>query len=303
MPYPSVMEACGAMPNDPVAPLSQPGYFWLIDRVGITVGRHGRFMHLTNDAIGQVLSLYGEWAEPETRLLTGLVRPGDTVIDVGAHIGTLTVPLAKAVGPTGHVLAVEPQIPLYQLLCANLALNGLLNVRTQHVLMGAEPGFVTLPRFDYAQTSNYGAISFSEDAVEATPATDRLALLTLDSLTDHLSACRLVKIDVEGMEAKVIDGAAALIGRTRPLVYAEVNTEVAFNALAERAERHGYRMLWHCFHGFNPENAFGNPRNVYGDYGDANVLMVPREMAIDLPLPEARGFAEVHDLYPGVLER
>ena len=193
-------------------------------------------------------------------------------------------------------------MPLHQLLCANLALNGLLNVRTHHALMGAEPGYVTLPRFDYAQATNYGAISFSEDVVEAAPAPDRIALVTLDSLTDHLPSFRLIKIDVEGMEAQVLDGGSALIGRTRPLVYAEVNTEAAFAALAERAERFGCRMLWHCFRGYNPENAFGNPRNVYGDYGDANVLMIPREMAIDLPLPETRCFAEVHTLYPGVLE-
>ena len=58
-----------------------------------------------------------------------LIEPGDVVVDVGADIGALTVPLARAVGPAGRVLAFEPQPTVFQNLCANLALNDLLHVQ------------------------------------------------------------------------------------------------------------------------------------------------------------------------------
>ena len=84
--------------------------------------RHGIFAYNSNGVIGSFLFIYGEWAEPEVELLSRLVRPGDVVVDVGAHIGTETVPLAKRVGSSGHVIAFEPQKHLFHLLRANVAL-------------------------------------------------------------------------------------------------------------------------------------------------------------------------------------
>ena len=48
--------------------------------------------------IGTSLMLYGEWAEAEVQVFRRLVRAGDTVVDAGAHVGSLTLPLARLVG-------------------------------------------------------------------------------------------------------------------------------------------------------------------------------------------------------------
>ena len=82
--------------------------------------------------IGRSLDLYGEWAESELELLGLFIKPGDLVVDVGANIGTHTVFFAQRAGATGQVYALEPQRIVFQSLCANLALNGLLNVRAFH---------------------------------------------------------------------------------------------------------------------------------------------------------------------------
>src|ERR1700677_1034008 len=72
--------------KQPLSKVLAKGTYTIDDVLQLTVGRHGRFLNFATDQIGIVLSLYGEWAEPETRLLTALVNPGDTVLDVGAHI-------------------------------------------------------------------------------------------------------------------------------------------------------------------------------------------------------------------------
>src|SRR5512146_3600825 len=66
---------------------------------------------------------FGEYAPVETDVLTSLVRLGDTVIDVGANIGAMSIALANVVGNRGKVIAIEPQRVCFMCLCANVALN------------------------------------------------------------------------------------------------------------------------------------------------------------------------------------
>src|ERR1700759_4504087 len=94
--------------------------------LGVKRCRHGGFMFNRNDAyIGRSLDLYGEWCDFEIQLLSRFINPGDTVVDVGANIGTHTVAFANLVGAGGVVPAFEPQRRLFQMLSGNVALNAL----------------------------------------------------------------------------------------------------------------------------------------------------------------------------------
>jgi tRNA G37 N-methylase Trm5 len=73
--------------------------------------------------------LYGEYSEAEVACLRQLLNPGDTVLDIGANIGDLTVPMAQMVGDSGSVYAFEANRSNFNYLCADLALNDLANVR------------------------------------------------------------------------------------------------------------------------------------------------------------------------------
>ena len=71
--------------------------------------RYGEMISPKLDTIiGLSLEKYGEFAEAENRIMAKFVRSGDVAIDVGANLGTTVLPLAQA-GPTGHVIAFEPQ--------------------------------------------------------------------------------------------------------------------------------------------------------------------------------------------------
>ena len=104
-------------------------------------GRHGRFLANENDVyIGRSMIKYGEFSEPEWMLLQQLIQPGSIVIEAGANMGTFTVPLAKKVGNGGMVYAFEPQLSVFHQMCANVALNDLMNVQSFNAGCGDEPG-------------------------------------------------------------------------------------------------------------------------------------------------------------------
>jgi FkbM family methyltransferase len=92
--------------------------------------RHGTFtIHCDDELVGMSLDLYGEYSEGEVVVFKKCLRPGMTVIDVGANIGAFTVPMAQIVGEQGTVIAFEAAPANMPLLCQNIQANGLLNVR------------------------------------------------------------------------------------------------------------------------------------------------------------------------------
>ena len=96
----------------------------------------GKFMCLANDKLGVHLAKGKVWEPHFRRVVSVLLKPGDRVADIGAHIGYNSVVLSKLVGPSGQVFAFEPVRLVYQQLCGNCALNGLTNVWASNVAIG-----------------------------------------------------------------------------------------------------------------------------------------------------------------------
>jgi FkbM family methyltransferase len=237
--------------------------------------RHGVMMYNVNDAfIGRALDLYGEWCGDETFVLGQVLSAGDVVIDVGANIGTHTVFFAKTVGEKGLVLAFEPQRLVFQTLCGNVALNGLTNVICQQAAVGAERGLLEFPVVDPRVAFNFGAIRAG-----TTGCGEAVDVVPIDEM--RLRRCTLIKVDVEGMEAKVLAGAKETIARCRPALFLENDTVERSREVLEAVESIGYKAFWHIANYYSPRsprNFFSNSRNVFGRYQpEANVLCVPKE--------------------------
>ena len=129
--------------------------------------RHGPMLYNVNDVyLGRSLDLYGEYAEDGNRFFSSSLGPGSLAVDVGAHIGCHTVFMAKQVGPGGAVFAFEAQRVIFQNLCANLALNGLSNVRVFNAAAGSEEGTITVPDIDYEAEGNFGGVSLGGKALK-----------------------------------------------------------------------------------------------------------------------------------------
>jgi FkbM family methyltransferase len=231
--------------------------------------RHGLFMYNVNDVyIGGALDFYGEFSELEATLFAQLVKPGMTVLDVGANIGAHTVGLAKAVTPTGAVIAFEPQRVIYQMLCGNAALNGLENVSALMAALGKAQGSITVPPMNYHQRNNFGGVSLGNfSAGEVVP------LLTLDSF--NLTRCDFIKLDIEGMEQEALEGATQTLARCQPILYVENDRPEKSEALIRFLLGVGYRLFWHMPPLFNPDNFLGQSENRYPTLASINMLCIP----------------------------
>jgi FkbM family methyltransferase len=251
----------------------------------IVAGRHGYFLANRFDGyIGLGLIRYGEYCELEWQVLSQLIQPGATVVEVGANIGSHTVSIAKKVGPEGRVIAVEPQRIVHQYLSANISLNMLGNVECHWAACGVEPGELTVPPMDYftEELKNFGGLSLA-DGGEGEP----VRVLPLDTIMRGRPA-QLIKIDVEGMEVDVLRGASETILGSRPIIYAENDRPAKSDELLSELWSYNYRTYWHVPRLFNPANFFGEAENIFANTGSFNLLCVPGETQAEL-----QGFEEV----------
>jgi FkbM family methyltransferase len=224
------------------------------------------------------MDLYGEWAEQEVSFIRRFLRSGDVVLDVGANIGTHTVPLANAVGGLGQIHAFEPQRLSFQLLCTNVALNSLDNVFAQHAALGTEPGFATVPVLPFDEKANLGNLN-----IEGHEVGEQVPMRTIDGLM--LSRIDFIKIDVEGMEEKVLGGGLDSIKRHRPILYVENNIPDRSSSLIRCLHDLGYRCWWHLEEYFNPGNYFRQRKNIFSKIGrpEINLLCLPEGSSVSEP--------------------
>jgi len=219
--------------------------------------------------IGESLLHYGEYSPAETAQILSILKPGDVAVDVGANIGCLTIPMARK---AGTVIALEPQRLMHQLLCANIALNGLKNVYTRQQGAGARQEVVMLKN----NGLNTGGASIIEGASDG----ELIQVITLDAL--NLDRCDFIKIDVEGFEGAVIEGARETIKRHRPVLHMEADREPHTPALIELVKSLGYAPYWDITPLCAPNNWDGNNENLWPKIVNINMLCVHR----DKPMPE-----------------
>jgi FkbM family methyltransferase len=243
-------------------------------------GRHGSFLCQDNDRyIGRSLVAYGEYSEGEVTLFRQILRPGDTVVEAGANIGALTVPIAELVGAAGSVFAFEPQRLIYNMLCGNLALNAIENTHAFAMAVGDRAGQVRVPVVGYGSDANYGGIvAGAADAGEA------VSVGTVDSL--KLPRLDFLKADVEGAEEFVLRGAEETIRRDWPTLYLENDRRERSPALLAHLFDLGYEAWWHLPPLFNPDNRFGNRENLFGAIASLNILC--QHARRTRPVPELR---------------
>lgn len=238
--------------------------------------KHGFFLFNRNDLfIGRALDLYGEWCEREIDLFACLIRPGDVAVDVGANIGTHTIALAQLVTESGLVVAIEAQRTVHHLLVANVALNNMLHVLCLHNAVGATAGVARVPFLHPGSPNNFGGASVG-DQTSGEPVT----VVPIDGL--QLATCRLIKVDVEGMEAQVLQGARRTLERHRPYLFVETTLENS-RAVIAALHRLGYDCRWHLASYYNPANFRGNPLNVFPNlHPESNLICAPPGADVDL---------------------
>ena len=170
-------------------------------------------------ALGLSLYRYG-FCPPEARVLAKLLRSGDVLIDGGANIGLFAFIGAVAVGPNGRVLACEPSPGTMALLRANAEQNRFTALELHEVALADRPGTAPFTVFE----AGSGLASFSPE--DGGGSQIDVAVTTLDALAQGTDGgVAVVKLDIEGAEAKALRGAAGLIARDAPIFLIELEPE------------------------------------------------------------------------------
>jgi len=163
-----------------------------------------------DDVIKSVLRRGDIWETHIRAILKAHVQRGTSVVDAGAHIGTHTMLLSKLVGSRGRVYAFEPQKKIFRELLQNLKLNQSRSVIPLRFALGDKPQVIEM---NSSASGNEGGTGIGRGG-------DKAELRTIDSF--GFSNLSLLKIDVEGFEDHVLEGARETIARYRPVILLEI---------------------------------------------------------------------------------
>ncbi len=222
------------------------------------VGRPGRLVttrkgiHYELDlceGIDLAIYLLGSFEPPTCRTLAAHVKPGMTVLDAGANIGSHTLHLARLVGCTGRVYAFEPTAFAYAKLLRNLSLNPELQSRVvayQYFL--TREGSSTLPANVYSSWPLVARHNVHPKHLGEEKSTSGAQMKTLDQVMSENGdpAVHVIKIDVDGFECEVLSGARAILSRHKPTLVMELAPYI----LAERGSSAQELISFLLAHGY-----------------------------------------------------
>jgi hypothetical protein len=233
--------------------------------------------------IGKCFELYGQYSESEVALMRAFLHEGSTVIDVGANIGDLTLPLARIVGESGRVFAIESHPDNINVLCANLALNAIRNTRPINAFVATS---------DQADTGSgvWGKFAYVSEGWSP-------QFLALDSL--ELTACDLIKVDVDGKELEVLRSGEMQIERFRPVLYFENDVrEASSKLLSYLMEEMGYDLYWHSAPIFDEQNYLGNPVNYWAPRNIMSLMVLGLPSERKAAMPQFRRITDKNEWWP-----
>jgi FkbM family methyltransferase len=239
--------------------------------------------------IGRSLALYGEYSEYEVEVFKKCLRPGGVALELGANIGSLTVPMAKIVGETGKVYAFEPGFDTIRLLRKNVEQNDLSDI-VEIIPMAASDKSEILP-IVYNPNPNYPKVTIDGDNphTRGNKPDAYIQAITVDSL--NIRRLDFAKIDVDGCEQFAIEGMRETIMRCRPFIFIE-------NEIPDKAEKltstlidMGYRAYWYRPPLYSFTNYAGELHNIFPGTVALMQIYVPEELD-----HEVKGCDEVSDI-------
>jgi len=234
--------------------------------------RHGILQYLPDhDDAGRSLSWYGEWLEPQLKLLTDLIRLEQTVMEVDAGVGAHSIALARAVGLDGHLIVYESQPKQKSILIQNIQANRATNVTImQRSLTGIRA----------SESDRNDAINVPERTLESGQVVDRTE--TLDDL--RLERLDWLKLNESARAGELLEGGRETLWRLRPRIFARVADEAASRSLAEHLKLVGYQCWRTSAPLFNPANFYRHDQDVFSGRKAHAILAIPEEIDVDVAL-------------------
>jgi FkbM family methyltransferase len=196
-------------------------------------------ININDQGVGACIAQMGYFEKEQINFLLNLIKEllliKDKlgIYDVGANIGTHTIPIAKEFGNKVFIRCFEAQRQIFYLLCGNVAINNLNNVFCHNVAVGKKTKFlpskykrtieVSLPNYDLEQ--NFGGLELlpiknSDNQHIVKTHSEKVELINLDIYIDE--EIDFIKMDIEGMEEEALNGALKLIKKNKPICFVEI---------------------------------------------------------------------------------
>lgn len=249
--------------------------------IGLVTAKHGDFMFYNYDEfVGMSIREYGEWSEKLLQRILSLINESDYVIDIGSHVGLMTIPIAKKVGDKGLIYSFEPQKMIYNLQCGNLALNNIKNVEIFNAAMGSSPGKIFVDDIDYSVVGNFGGFGIKKDYdyssfIKTTNKKMKVEVKNLDQFLT-LKKCNLIKLEAEFLEKDILEGGINFVEKFRPIIVAENDPTNPYK-LNKYLMSKNYKLFWFEYKFFNENNYFINSNNYFKNSGKFYIFAFPKE--------------------------
>lgn len=253
------------------------------------------FVDLSDVAIGLNIAR-GRYEENELSFVRRAVKPGQTVLDIGANIGFFAIQMGALVGARGHVYAFEPVVRNADLLDRSICENGMQErITLRRVVVGDVEGSGELVELDleagalnsggaYLQRS--GARPPSGHEVRSVP----MVLLDRERFRGPVS---FAKIDIEGAEPLAFRGARVLLERDRPIILSEINPPQLKRVAGCTAGQFLSEMRTLRYDCFVLENGRpSHPINEWSDFSIGSVVFLPAGQPFETP-GDPQGISEI----------
>ena len=170
------------------------------------------------NSLSNMLVFHGNYELNETRLITKLIEPGWTVLDIGANFGWFSIHLSQLVGLNGKVLSFEPVPETYKELNENKDLNSSNNIKTYNIALGKSNGIVSfgIPEIDGGLAASSQFLNCKKNI--------QVTMHQLDDIIEdqNIKHVDFIKADIEGGELNMLYGAEKLLERFRPDIMIEI---------------------------------------------------------------------------------
>lgn len=220
-------------------PAASYGLCKLLRRSSAVVRRDGMWVSCgTNTGQGAYCAIAGLDYEPELRWLVSRLEPGDWFVDVGANIGIYSIHAARKVGTNGRVFSIEPSPEAAAILRKNVAANDLCEIVT---VINSAAADKTGRLYLSGNPHQWNSLQLS-----ATPPGIEIPVTTVDDLLaihgNSKTCIRGIKIDAEGVEMEILQGAIDTLEKFSPIIVFENIFECTLNHAPEWLHRRGYKV-------------------------------------------------------------
>jgi FkbM family methyltransferase len=220
---------------------------------------------LFDPVITRSLLAYGEYLQPECELVSSYLSAGETILDIRANYGELTLGKARKVGPEGSVIAFKPDQTLNQCMAENIALNRLPWVEIRRQLVGKKNG--------KSNFSNAYSASGLADARQTRLAPEPVDAVSLDSL--GLASCALITINAHGKELEVLEGGRTVIKQFQPILYLTGSPQNTISSWVKFLQDRNYQVFRLQAPVFQAENYRNCQINLFAEVTSLNMLALP----------------------------